>query len=165
MQKVNHPQDKWWNAVFILTGLLIVAVDQLSKTWIRANLARGQSLFEAGFFRISHVHNTGAAFGLLRDQSLVLTILGVVAVVALLICSRFSHRSIPFLGGLLGKFALGLVLGGTIGNLIDRLRFGYVTDFIDFNLWPAFNVADAAITIGVIIFAFTILRTAQFSES
>jgi len=161
MQKGNHSQDKWWNAAFLLIGLLIIVADQLSKAWISTNLARGQSLFDVGFFRITHVHNTGAAFGLFQDQSLVLTIIGVVVVVVLLICSRFFLRSVPFLGGRLGKLAISLVLGGTVGNLIDRLRLGYVTDFIDFSYWPAFNIADSAITVGVIIFAYAILRSAQ----
>ena len=142
MQKVNHTRGKWWNAVFLLIGLLIIVADQLSKTWIRANLARGHSLFDIGFFRITHVRNTGAAFGLFQDQSLVLTIIGIAVVVTLLICSRFIH-------------------GGTVGNMIDRLRLGYVTDFIDFSYWPAFNIADSAITVGVIIFAYAILRSAQ----
>ncbi|GAF88347.1 unnamed protein product, partial [marine sediment metagenome] len=70
------------------------------------------------------------------------------------------HR-FPFLDNILGKSALGLVLGGTVGNLIDRLRFGYVTDFIDFGFWPAFNIADSAIVIGVIIFAYSLLPLAR----
>ncbi|MBA7678182.1 Lipoprotein signal peptidase [subsurface metagenome] len=57
---------------------------------------------------------------------------------------------------MVGKSALGLVLGGTVGNIIDRLRFGYVTDFIDFGFWPAFNVADSSVVIGVIIFAYSL---------
>jgi len=138
--------------------------DQLSKIWIRANLLRGQSLFDIGFLQISHVHNTGAAFGLFPDQSLVLTIIGVVGVVAILLCVFLSHRRLPFIDNMLSKSALGLVLGGTVGNLIDRFRFGYVTDFIDFRVWPVFNVADSAVTIGVIIFAYSILRSAQVSK-
>jgi signal peptidase II len=60
-----------------------------------------------------------------------------------------------------GKIVLGLVLGGTIGNLIDRLHFGYVTDFIDFSFWPTFNIADSAVTIGAVIFAYRLIRLAQ----
>ncbi len=62
---------------------------------------------------------------------------------------------------MLGKVALGLVFGGTLGNLIDRFRFGRVTDFIDFGFWPAFNIADSAVTVGVIIFAYSLLRLAR----
>jgi signal peptidase II len=147
--------------VFSLTGLLIVVADQFSKTWIRANLAEGRSLFEASFFRITHVQNTGAAFGLFQGQSFVLTIVAILGVIALLSYVFIFSRRVPLLDSVLGKFALGLVFGGTLGNLIDRLRFGYVTDFIDFGFWPAFNVADSAVTVGVIVIAFSLILSAQ----
>ena len=159
MQTINLLQDKWLNVVFFLIGILIVIADQLSKNWIRINLLRGQSLFDIGFFRIIHVSNTGAAFGLFQDQSLALTIIAVVGVVVILVCALFLSRSLPFLNSMSGKSVLGLILGGTVGNLIDRLRFGHVTDFIDFGFWPAFNVADSAVTVGVIIIAYFILRS------
>ena len=161
MQKVSRLQGKWWNVVFSLTGLLIVVADQLSKIWIRTNLPEGQSLFETGFLRIAHVHNTGAAFGLFQDQSFALTIIALIVITALLVYVLVIYRYFPLLNSMLGKLALGLVLGGTVGNLIDRLRFGYVTDFIAFSFWPAFNIADSAITVGVIIFAYSLLRIAQ----
>ena len=164
MRKVNRIQDKWRNVVIFLIGLAIVFADQLSKVWIRTNLARGQSLFDIGFLRITHVHNTGAAFGLFTDQSFVLTIVAIVGIAALLFFALLSHRSLPFLNSRLGRVALGLVLGGTVGNLIDRICFGYVTDFIDFKFWPAFNIADSAITIGVIILAYSILRFSQTAK-
>ena len=151
----------WRNGVFLLAGFLIVLADQLSKTWIRANLLVGQSLFDVGFFRITHVNNTGAAFGLFQGHSATLTIIAIISIAALLFCVFFSHRFLPFLDNMPGKSAFGLVLGGTVGNLIDRFRFGYITDFIDFNLWPAFNIADSAITIGVLIFAYALLRGFQ----
>ena len=161
MRKANHLQDKWRNVVFSLTGLLIVVADQLSKVWIRTNLVEGQSLFKVGFFRITYVQNTGAAFGLLQGQSFALTIVAITGVVALLVYALFFYRYFPWLDSMLTRFGLGLMLGGTLGNLIDRLRFGYVTDFIDFGYWPAFNVADSAITVGVIIFAYSLLRLTQ----
>ena len=164
MQKVNSLQDKWQNVAFSLAGLLIVLADQLTKTWIRANLPRGQSLFDLGFLRITHVYNTGAAFGLFRDQSFILTIAALIGVVVVFVCIFLSHRYLSFLNSMLGKSALGLVLGGSVGNLIDRLRFGYVTDFIDFRVWPAFNIADSAITIGVILFAYCVLSSAQSAK-
>ncbi len=158
MQKVNYPQDKWRNAVFFLVALLLLLADQLSKTWIRANLHLGQSLFDLGFLRITNIHNSGAAFGLFPHQSFVLTIIAFIGILAVMLCAILSRRCLPFLDNMLGRSALGLVLGGTIGNLIDRLRFGYVTDFIDFHIWPTFNLADSAITIGVIIVAYSLLR-------
>ena len=161
MQKANRLQGRWRNVVFFLTGLLIVTADQLSKLWIRSNLLVGQSLPEAGFFRLTHVHNTGAAFGLFQDQSFLLTIVALVGIAVLLVYALFIYRRFPFLDDRLGKSALGLVLGGTVGNLIDRLRFGYVTDFIGVGIWPAFNIADSAIVVGVIIFAYSLLPLAR----
>ena len=160
MQKANSLQGKWRNAVFFLIALLVVVADQLSKTWIRS-YPEEQPIFEVGFFRLIHIHNTGAAFGLFQGQSFALTIVALVGVAAILVYALFIYRSFPRLDSMLGKSALGLVLGGTVGNLIDRLHFGYVTDFIGVGIWPAFNIADSAITVGVIVFAYTLLRLAR----
>ena len=158
MQKVNSLQAKWRNVFFFFTtALLLVAADQLSKLWIRSNLAIGESLFEVGFFRLTYVRNTGAAFGLFQGQSLPLTIVASVGVAALLLYALFFYHKFPLLDNRLGKLALGLVLGGTVGNLIDRIYLGYVTDFIAVSIWPAFNIADSAIVVGVIILAYSLL--------
>jgi len=147
---------------FLLTALLVVVADQLSKLWIRSNLLVGQSLFEMGFFQIIRLPpNTGAAFGLFQDQSFALTIVAIVGIAAILLYALLIYRRFPFLNNLLGRSALGLILGGTIGNLIDRLRFGGVTDFISIGIWPAFNIADATIVVGVILFAYSLLPLAR----
>ncbi len=164
MQKVNYPQGKWRNVVFSLTAVLIVTADQFSKLLIRANLALGQSLPETGFPRLTHINNTGAAFGLFHGQNFPLTIVAVVGVAVLLFCAVLIYRRSPFLDNRLAWVSLGLVLGGTGGNLIDRLRLGYVTDFIDFGFWPAFNIADSAIVVGAIIFAFSLRSLAKAGE-
>ncbi len=161
MQKADSPRGKWRNVVFLLTALLVVVADQLSKIWIRSNLATGGSLLEAGLFRLTHVHNTGAAFGLFQDQRLPLTIVALISIVLLLLFALFIYRWFPFLNSRLGKTALGLILGGTVGNLIDRLHLGYVTDFIDFGIWPAFNIADSAIFVGIIMLACSLLCSAR----
>lgn len=161
MRKVNRLQDRWQSAVFSLIGLLIVVADQFSKAWIRTNLPEGRSLFETGFFRITHVHNTGAAFGLFPDQSFALAIIALISITAIIVYVFVIYRYFPLPRMMLGKVALGLVFGGTLGNLIDRFRFGCVTDFIDFGFWPAFNIADSAVTVGVIIFAYSLLRLAR----
>ena len=150
--------------VLFLIALLVVLGDQLSKSWIRANLLRGQSLFDLGFLRIIHVHNTGAAFGIFPDYSSVLAFIALLGGVAILLCVFVFHRRFPFIDSMLSKSAFGLIFGGTIGNLIDRVRFGSVTDFVDFRIWPVFNVADSAVTIGVIIFAYSLLRSTQASR-
>ena len=157
MQKANHLQANWRNIAFFLIALLIVVADQLSKLWIRSNLAVGESGFESGFFRLTHVSNTGAAFGLFRGHTLPLTVVSCVGIALLLLYAFLFYRQFPQLDRWLAWIGLGLILGGTIGNLIDRLRLGCVTDFIDFGFWPAFNVADSAIVIGVIIFVFSLL--------
>ena len=164
MQKVNSPQGKWGNLVFPLTALLLVTADQFSKLGIRSNLAIGESLFEMGFFRLIRVHNTGAAFGLFQGQSFLLTIIALVGVATLLLYTLFFHRKLPFLGNRLGKLALGLVLGGTVGNLIDRIYLGYVTDFIAVGIWPAFNIADSAIVVGTIILAYSLIDLVRVRE-
>jgi len=162
MQKASELRSRWWqNMLFFLIALLVVSADQLSKIWIRSNLLVGQSLFEAGFFRITHVHNTGAAFGLFQGQSFLLTIVASVGITVLLVYALVIYRRFPLLDNRLGRPVLGLVLGGAVGNLIDRLRFGYVTDFIGVGLWPAFNIADSAITIGVVLLTYSLLRLAR----
>ena len=157
MQKVNRPQGKWRNMVFGCVGLLVILVDQLSKTWIRDNLAWGQSTFDAGFFQILHVHNTGAAFGIFKGYSLALIIVDIIGIIVILLLVFVLRSRWSFLDSIPVLSAIGLVIGGTIGNLIDRLYQGYVTDFLDFKVWPVFNVADSAVTVGVIIIAYCLI--------
>jgi len=156
MQKAKSLQGKWRNVVFLLIALLIVVADQLSKIWIRS-YPEELAIFETGFFRIIHTHNTGAAFGLFQGHSFALTVVASVTIAIILLYALLIYRRFPILDNRLGKSALGLVLGGAVGNLIDRLRFGYVTDFIDFGVWPTFNIADSAVTVGVIILAYSLL--------
>jgi len=154
MRKVDSlPGKWWWNAVFSLVAALVVVGDQFSKSWIRSNLAVEQVIPQGGFFFLTRIHNTGAAFGLFQGYSFPLTIASFVGIVVLLVYVFFVCRRFPLLNNMLTKAALGAVLGGTVGNLIDRLRFGYITDFIGVGIWPPFNVADASITAGVVVFA------------
>jgi signal peptidase II len=164
MQKANRPQGKWRNLVFGGIALLVILADQLSKTWIRNNLAWGQSICDTGFFQILYVHNTGAAFGIFKDHSLTLIIVDFVGIVVILFLVFVWRSRWSFLDSMLVMSAIGLIMGGTIGNLIDRLLLGYVTDFIDFKIWPVFNIADAAVTIGVIIIAYCLICLAQSAE-
>ncbi len=135
----------------------VFLLDQFTKTWIRDNLLPGQSIPEEGWFRITHVTNTGAAFGLFTNQSmflLVTTLVGLTAIVAYYV---YPPVNTPFL-----TVSLGLQLGGAIGNLVDRLRLGHVTDFLDFRIWPVFNVADSAIVVGVCVLGFFLLWGDRF---
>ena len=125
-------------------AVAVVAVDQVTKSLVRHNVRIGSS---DGIFpgvQLVHVHNRGVAFGLFVNGGVLLVIIGVAAVSALLIFfATHSRRPLVWL-------PTGLLLGGAAGNLIDRLHQGYVTDFIDLPLWPAFNVADMCITFGVL---------------
>ena len=164
MRKEKRPLAKWRYLLFSLVALFIIVADQLSKAWIRSSVPEGHTLFRLDFLRITNVHNTGAAFGLFSDYALVLAIFALIAGAAILFFVVYGYRYYPWLGSTGITLVLGLILGGTAGNLIDRFRFGYVTDFIDFGYWPAFNVADSAVTVGVIIFAVLLLRHARIEE-
>ena len=159
MRKASSPPAKLRIVIFFLTASVVVAADQLSKIWVRSHLAVGQSLPETGWLRLTYVRNTGAAFGLFQGQSFLLTVVGLVGTAILLGYALFIYRRFPI--STLGEVALGLVLGGTVGNLIDRLRFGYITDFVNLGFWPTFNVADSAIVVGAIIFTYSLILAAR----
>ncbi len=162
MQKASHLQAKQRNVALFLTTVLIVAADQLTKIWIRS-YPDEQTIFEIGFFRLTYVHNTGAAFGLFQGQSFALTIIALVGIAVFLLYALFAYRRFPFLDNMPNRVGLSLILGGTVGNLIDRLNPNLegVTDFISIGIWPTFNIADSAVTIGAILFAYSLLRSVQ----
>ena len=141
----------------ILWGAGVVAVDQLTKWLIQANfLLHDSREVIPGFFNLTYITNTGAAFGILAGQHSTLRQLFFVAVAgAALLVIILGWRQLCGEQRLM-PHALGLIAGGAVGNLIDRLRFGAVIDFLDVYVndhhWPAFNVADSAITIGVGLF-------------
>jgi signal peptidase II len=158
MQKVRLPQDKWRDIIFCSVTVFVVIIDQITKALIRASIVPGEVLYDVGFFRIDHVQNTGASFGLFEGHSLVIVITSIIGILVILFLVFFFRNRWSFLQSNWVIVAMALVTGGTIGNnLIDRLRQGYVTDFLDFKLWPAFNVADMCITVGVIILAYRLI--------
>ena len=139
----ERPRSHWLS--FVLTAAAIVIVDQVTKRFIDRNLALGDSWPSADWsVRIMHVKNTGAAFSMLQNQTLFLTVMSVVGLGAILLYFVYRPSDHPIL-----RLALALQLGGAIGNLIDRARYGEVTDFIKVPHWPVFNVADSAISVGV----------------
>lgn len=139
---------KWFSLLAIAIG--IVVADQISKALVVANLA----LYEAWapveslrhLFTVTRVHNTGAAFGLFPDGGAFFALVALI-VVGIVI---YFYRTLPAHEMPLIGIALGLQLGGALGNLIDRLRQGYVVDFLDFKFWPVFNIADGAIVVGTL---------------
>jgi signal peptidase II len=104
-------------------------------------------------FTIHYVTNTGAAFGLFQSGSLLFVIVGIVVSLAIV----FYYRFLPA-GQWLVRLSLGMQLSGALGNLIDRLRVGHVVDFLNFQVWPVFNVADSSIICGAILLALLLLR-------
>lgn len=135
----------------VLLGVLasaVILVDQATKAWIRGWLDVGERWLDRGsLINLSHVENTGAAFGILQGNGTLLIIPVVIAIGAVLLMLVWTPQQ--RFGGLYSA-ALALILGGAIGNLIDRVARGSVTDFIDPRYYPAFNLADSSIVIGVI---------------
>ena len=158
MQKAGNPKQLWRNLIIPITILIIVIGDILTKEWIRSFPPDGGTIYRLGFIRIIHITNTGSAFGAFQGYSLALTIVAILGFFLLSWLGVFIYRHYPQLANTANRIALGLILGGDLGNLIDRLRFGRVTDFINPGFFPVFNVADSAITIGVILVFYSILR-------
>lgn len=143
-------------------AVVFVLLDQLIKLWVMYNIpadyywshdgsAAGHEIIP-GFLYLVHIYNPGAAWGILPGMSVWLALLGIAAVVTILLSRRHLelHRTY-------NQIAFGLLIGGIVGNVIDRLSTGSVVDFLDVRLWgdfrwPAFNLADSCITVGVILY-------------
>jgi signal peptidase II len=134
-------------------ALLLVVLDQLTKYWVSASFGYGAARAVTGFFNLVLTHNQGAAFSFLASAS------GwqrgffiVIALIAIVVISMLLARHA---GDKLFCLSLALILGGAIGNVLDRIALGYVVDFLDFHIagwhWPAFNLADSAITVGAVL--------------
>jgi signal peptidase II len=129
-----------------------LAADQLTKYIVTSKLALDDSVHVVGSFWIHHVRNSGIAFGLFAQATAVVIVLTAVALLWMLAFFARSGARHPIL-----PVALGLVIGGSVSNLLDRVRLGYVTDFLDFRWWPAFNLADSFIVIGVLVLLVTLV--------
>lgn len=143
-----NPARRWRRdlAFFLIAGS-VIALDQFTKSLVRANLDVGETwpAGSDGLFRIIHVVNSGAAFGMLQGQTpflIVTSLIGLAAILLYYIYPPMEHGII--------RVALGMQLGGAVGNLIDRVRLGEVTDFIDVGRWPTFNIADSSIFVSVV---------------
>jgi len=146
---------------FLLCGALVLALDQVTKAIVSARLLPGDPVpVINNFLRLTLVHNTGAAFGLFPGSRLPFILISALAIVVVLyLFARDAYRSF------LNRVLLGCILGGALGNLIDRIRWGRVVDFIDVGFgtvrWPVFNVADSAVTLGVILLAWNLARSGR----
>jgi signal peptidase II len=140
-----------------LLAIATLALDQFTKWLVTSNLAVDQSIDPipalSGLLAITHVTNTGVAFGLFKEAGTFFIFVAAIVITVIVL----YLRNLPKDQGLV-RVALGLQLGGAFGNLLDRLRLGYVVDFIDFKFWPVFNVADSAIVIGVTLLAIGMWR-------
>jgi signal peptidase II len=143
--------DRPWRLAGALCGVIVV-VDQASKAAIDANLVPGEKVDAVGPLDLTLSHNTGVAFGIAGGGGTAV-ILSTLAALSLIVYLFWRNPQRPWMW-----VAVGLLAGGALGNLADRVRDGAVTDFIDLPLWPPFNVADMAITAGVAVLAFLYLR-------
>ena len=135
-------------------SLFIVVLDQLTKYVALKYLSPYQSIpVIPNVFHLSLVKNTGIAFGFFGDRARLLTAVVIVCLLGLLFLAFQMRRA-----RLLERVALGFILGGAAGNLIDRITAGHVVDFFDFRIWPVFNVADSFITVGVAMFLILTFR-------
>jgi len=128
----------------LILASIIIAFDWLTKRWVLHALALGESRPVTSFFSLTHVHNTGSAFGLFQGNNQALLILALLILGFLI----YSARGLYEEAGRWGEIGVGLVLGGAVGNVLDRFQFGHVVDFLDFRIWPVFNIADSAISVG-----------------
>jgi len=141
--------------ILAIIGFLLV-LDQFTKSLILKKLTWGQSLpVITNIFHLTLVSNKGSAFGILRGTSAIFIIISFLLIIFIILSLKkrsgyFSLKSV--------RFAFALILSGALGNLIDRIRFGYVVDFLDFRIWPVFNIADSTITIGAILLGIQLLK-------
>lgn len=145
MKKINiKSQNK---ILFIITSLLLIILDQISKL----SIPKGYTNKLTSFLSFTYIENYGAGFGIMQGKTFFLII---ISIIAILIISYYYKEIIKNKTLSLGS---GLILAGTIGNLIDRIVYGYVIDFISFSFWPAFNIADVSLTIGGLLLAIWII--------
>ncbi|MDQ3779230.1 MAG: signal peptidase II [Chloroflexota bacterium] len=154
MRATTGALPKWFAGPI---GLAVLGVDQFTKSWVGSAFGPGQErrgvAMLGDLLEVRYVENRGAAFGMLRGEAMILSLLAISLTVGLLIYFwRLEGAPVATIAG------VGLIAGGAVGNLADRLRMGFVVDFISVGAWPTFNLADSAITIGVASLAFSLLR-------
>jgi signal peptidase II len=151
---VSNSPRRAWALAGLLCGLVLVA-DQAAKALIEANLVPGEQVDVLGPLELTLAHNRGVAFGLASDGGALLIALTVAALVVVgVLFARDPARPGMWV-------AIGLLAGGALGNLVDRVRVGEVTDYIDLLGWPPFNLADVAVTLGVVVLALSYLSEVE----
>lgn len=152
-------------SVVVAVAVIVWSLDQITKVWVRAHIPLYGAIyplpFAASFFRLTHLTNTGVAFGLLQDSGVLYILIAGVILAAIVLYARHLPWQHPLV-----QVAAGMQLGGALGNLTDRARLGHVTDFLDFFVrvgnrvyhYPPFNLADSSIVVGVIILMLALWR-------
>jgi signal peptidase II len=164
--KVSRSRYRGKLRVLLIVAALVVILDQLSKLWVRDNLPQIAKIeLLPGFLDLVHVENTGAIFGLFSNHTEVFTALGIAGLVIILVFLYYFSPATT-----MGVLSFALILGGVVGNLIDRLRLGYVIDFISIHLqelfyWPPFNIADAAMTVGIFMLIYYFYKSGVFRKA
>jgi len=152
MARITQWIQRAW--LVLLVAGIIITLDQLTKEWVRNNIPKFSSMIPipalGEYFVFEHVDNYGAAFGILQNQGMLFVVIAIVVAIAILVYVRYLPVEQTFV-----RFLLGLQLGGAVGNLVDRINQGFVTDFVKMGIpgvyyWPNYNIADSSIVIGVI---------------
>jgi len=159
------PQSKHRSrlTLFLIVAALVVILDQLTKLFINSNRPHVELL--PGFLDLVYVQNTGAILGLFHNHTEVFIALGIAGVIAILVFLRYFFPATT-----LGVVSFALILSGAVGNFIDRMRLGYVIDFVSMHVrdlfyWPAFNVADAALTVGILALIYYFYKSRVFGKA
>ena len=153
MKNYNSIKKKFINSwllkdkIFWITFPSIFFLDQITKYLVYSNMYLGESIPENGLLRITYARNTGTAFSLFRSHGELLLFLSVLVALFFTIYFIFIEKPKIFM-----RLFISLVVAGALGNIIDRIRFGYVNDFIDVGFWPIFNIADSSISIAITIY-------------
>jgi len=149
--------------LFVLTALVIIVLDQITKVYIDTHMTLHESIpVVQGFFNITYVRNPGAAVGFLADASPGVRALFLIGVSVFASCLILYYIVKMKTEDILLTYGMSLIMGGAVGNLIDRIRLGEVIDFLDVYVstyhWPAFNVADSAVSVGAVILFYKLIR-------
>ena len=141
----------------LILAMAVVDIDQWSKYYVQTHMSLGMSIpLIPSVFHLTYILNPGAAFGILENQRTFFVIVGLLMIGAVV----YLYPRIPANMRLL-RLGTGLMMGGAVGNVIDRIQTGHVVDFFDFRIWPIFNIADIAIVVGVSCIIYTLLFIAE----
>ncbi len=150
--KASGPSGIYTDFILLQLAALVFLCDQFTKFLVRAFLPFRDSFPADGFFRLTHTHNTGSAFGLFQGHNFPLILVAIFGI-GVLVLVYYSQRQRTNLL----RTSIALQIGGAFGNLIDRVRLGHVTDFLDVGPWPVFNIADSSIVVGLVILGWIFL--------